>query len=219
MSSHVRVLAFDTSADLCAVALWQDGRITHSRCIPTQRDQAKILAPLTEDILREAGLEAKDIDRFAVGTGPGSFTGLRVGLAFARGLGLATGKPVYGIDHFILTQAAAKRREYLLIIRESRRAELFFAASDAAGNLSSYGLADAASLAEKLRANINLLAVGTGTVTLLAHDSALAGQIHRMEDAAPCMHLAALAATEMNTPQTPPQPLYLREADVTFPSA
>lgn len=80
--------------------------------------------PLVLATLADAGLEFIALDRIAATTGPGSFTGIRIGLAAARGMGLAAAKPVIGIDRFSIYQTVAAAQP-LLIVLESRRAELF----------------------------------------------------------------------------------------------
>lgn len=91
----MKILAIDTGGDSCAVSLHIDGQLAAEKIVETGRDQAKILAPLTADVLNEHKLKVSDIDRFGIATGPGSFTGLRVGLAFVRGLALgAVSRPM-----------------------------------------------------------------------------------------------------------------------------
>lgn len=214
------VLAFDTSADIAAIVLHENAVRIDERIVATQRDQAKILAPLTQELLQVHNLTAKDIDRFAVGTGPGSFTGLRIGLAFVRGLALATGKPAYGVDHFILTQkAAGPQPGPLLIVRESKRAELFYCEADKNTQLGPYRLKRAEELAAYAQKNPQMKIAGNGAATLLAPAPRLSTQIIALEPGAPCRSLAILVAEDKNPPVAKPQPLYLREADVTFPHA
>lgn len=90
------VLAIDTALEDCSVAIaaGSDIRIAERT---VGRGHAEILMPAIAAILAEAGVAVRDIDRIAVSTGPGSFTGLRVGIAAARGLGLAAAIPVIGI--------------------------------------------------------------------------------------------------------------------------
>lgn len=91
------ILAFDTTVAACSVALWRDGAtLAHARSVMDQ-GQAEALMPMIEDVMRQSGLGYDALDRIAVTVGPGSFTGVRVGLAAARGLGLAAGKPVIGV--------------------------------------------------------------------------------------------------------------------------
>jgi tRNA threonylcarbamoyladenosine biosynthesis protein TsaB len=96
----MRVLAIDTALEACSAAVLeteQDAIVAHESIIMS-RGHAEALIPLLARVLDRAELDFAAIDRVAVTTGPGSFTGLRVGIAAARGLGLAGGKPVVGIS-------------------------------------------------------------------------------------------------------------------------
>lgn len=92
------VLALDTSLDACAVAIVRGGETIAAASEAMQRGQAERLAPMAREVMRSASLAFADIDRIAVTTGPGSFTGVRVGLSFARALALALGKPCVGVS-------------------------------------------------------------------------------------------------------------------------
>lgn len=96
----MRVLAIDTALAACSVAVLDTG---HGRIVAREsqrmaRGHAEALMPLVARALDRAGCEAAAIDRFAVTVGPGSFTGLRVGIAAARGLALAAGRPAVGLS-------------------------------------------------------------------------------------------------------------------------
>jgi len=93
----VRVLALDTCLAACSVAVLDGDRIAAAACEVMERGHQERLAPLVRDTMAHAALAFSDLDRIAVTLGPGSFTGLRVGLAFAKGLGLALGRPVIGL--------------------------------------------------------------------------------------------------------------------------
>lgn len=93
----MRVLALDTCLSACSVAVLDGDRVAASACEPMERGHQERLAPLAREVMAQAGLAFTDLDRIAVTLGPGSFTGLRVGLAFAKGLGLALGRPVIGL--------------------------------------------------------------------------------------------------------------------------
>lgn len=209
----MHVLSFDTAADFCCVVLMVNGQVADQRLVMTQRDQAKILAPLTLGLLNAHNLTAQQIDRFAIATGPGSFTGLRVGLAFARGLGLATDKPVLGFDHFVCMSRAINKENPVLLVRDSKRADLFAC----------------------------WLEDGKLDVPFLATPEQLAGKIITKKDALFCkdellnfsspadsfslpfetcaVNAAHFASKTADNEAHPPQPLYLREADVTKPRA
>lgn len=95
----MRVLAIDTALEACSVAVLDTERADTGAqdSLPMQRGHAEALMPLVARILDRARLDVADIDRIAVTTGPGSFTGLRVGIAAARGIALAAGKPAIGL--------------------------------------------------------------------------------------------------------------------------
>ncbi len=92
------VLGIDTSLDACSVAVVRDGETLADLREQMARGQAERLAPMVRDATRAAGIGAPDIDRVAVTTGPGSFTGVRVGLSFARALALSISKPCVGVS-------------------------------------------------------------------------------------------------------------------------
>ncbi|MBI4275667.1 MAG: tRNA (adenosine(37)-N6)-threonylcarbamoyltransferase complex dimerization subunit type 1 TsaB, partial [Rhizobiales bacterium] len=95
----MRLLAIDTALEACSVAVFDTahGDIAVSESQPMVRGHAEALMPLIAGVMDTTGLSFANIDRVAVTIGPGSFTGLRVGLAAARGIGLAAGKPVVGL--------------------------------------------------------------------------------------------------------------------------
>src|SRR5512137_2110353 len=96
----MRVLAIDTAFEACSVAILDTDRpdVRVHESVPMQRGHAEALMPLIARVLDRAQLDFVVLDRIAVTTGPGSFTGLRVGIAAARGIALATGKPAVGLS-------------------------------------------------------------------------------------------------------------------------
>jgi tRNA threonylcarbamoyladenosine biosynthesis protein TsaB len=96
----MRVLAIDTALAACSAAVLDTayGDIAASESLPMVRGHAEALMPLIARVMEKSGLAIRDLDRIAVTTGPGSFTGLRVGIAAARGLGVATDLPVIGVS-------------------------------------------------------------------------------------------------------------------------
>src|SRR6186713_2614867 len=95
----MRVLAIDTALEACSVAVLDTDRpdLRAHESLPMQRGHAEALMPLVARVLDRVQFDFSAIDRVAVTTGPGSFTGLRVGIAAARGIALASGKPAIGL--------------------------------------------------------------------------------------------------------------------------
>jgi tRNA threonylcarbamoyladenosine biosynthesis protein TsaB len=93
------ILAIDTALDACAAAVLNtdDNRLLADETLPMQRGHAEALMPLLARVVETSGIGFTDLDRIVVTTGPGSFTGLRVGLSAARGIGLAANRPVVGV--------------------------------------------------------------------------------------------------------------------------
>lgn len=93
------ILAIDTALDACAAGVLdtRSSRLIAHESLLMKRGHAEALMPLIARVMAGSGVSFADLDRVAVTTGPGSFTGLRVGLAAARGIGLAAGKPVVGV--------------------------------------------------------------------------------------------------------------------------
>jgi len=93
-----RILMIETSTDCCSVALAEGNRILAERICEESRQHAAILAPYISEVLQETGLKAGDLNAIAVSKGPGSYTGLRVGVSTAKGLCFGSGKPLIGVD-------------------------------------------------------------------------------------------------------------------------
>jgi tRNA threonylcarbamoyladenosine biosynthesis protein TsaB len=95
----MRVLAIDTALAACAAAVLDTSHgIVASETLPMVRGHAEALMPLLARVMKQSGVAFRDLDRIAVTIGPGSFTGVRVGLAAARGFGVATNVPVVGVS-------------------------------------------------------------------------------------------------------------------------
>lgn len=99
------VLGFDTSMARCSAAVWRDGRVLAEREAEIARGHAEALMPMVSAVMDEAGVAFSGLTRIGVTVGPGSFTGLRIGLAAARGLALGSGVPAFGVSTL---QAIAK---------------------------------------------------------------------------------------------------------------
>ena len=108
-----KILMIETSTECCSVALADGAQILASRINGTPRQHAAMLAPYVQEVLAECGLAASGLDAVAVSEGPGSYTGLRVGVSTAKGLCFGAGKPLLGIDtlQILAMQALAEGRK------------------------------------------------------------------------------------------------------------
>ncbi|WPZ35587.1 tRNA (adenosine(37)-N6)-threonylcarbamoyltransferase complex dimerization subunit type 1 TsaB [Thalassobaculum sp. OXR-137] len=129
-----RLLAIDCSAGACSVALAEEGEIRAAARLRLTRGHSEVILPMVERVLAEAGCTADSLDAVAATVGPGSFTGLRIGLAAARGLALAVGArtvPVTSLE--ALAHAAGPADTPLLAALDSKRGDLFCQWFDGAG--------------------------------------------------------------------------------------
>lgn len=216
------LLAIESSGPGCSAALWRDGHVIASRRRALVRGHAAALPPLIEETARAAGLDWADLSAVAVTVGPGSFTGIRVGLAAARGFGLALGVPVHGVSSFeaIAWSLPARTRGggTLAVLIDSGRASRFVQAFDAA--LRPLGAPVAIELdllAEALPPPPCVLAIGGGG----ALPAAIAGErpiVAAAPDAVPLAELAG-ARRAAGGAFLAPTALYLRPPDATVPRA
>ncbi len=223
-ANGVIILAIDTAGAACSVALWRDGAILAQQTEPMTRGQAELLMPMVCSLTDGAGVPLTDIDLFAVTTGPGAFTGLRIGLAACAGMALAAGRPIVGIDNFeTAAHAVPKDRiagRTLLVALDSRRVEIFAQPFDASGA----PLAEPCCVAP---ADLPVL-LPEGPVLVTGDAAGLAAEaigqtngadlVEVFESAGPAEPaiLAALAADRADQAgRDAPAPLYLRPPDAT----
>lgn len=132
------VLAIDTSGSGCFAAVYDGGAGELLACAGADigRGHAERLMEFVDEALSASGRELGEIDRIAVTIGPGSFTGIRVGVAAARGLALALGKPAVGITtlHVVAESARLKQAgQPVLVVLDAKRDEVYLQAFDASG--------------------------------------------------------------------------------------
>lgn len=217
-----RILAIDTSGMACSVALWHRGGVAACRRRAMARGHSEALMPMIVDMLGEAGLSLCAIDALAVTVGPGAFTGIRIGLAAARGIGLAAGIPVCGVTTFSAVAEAVpevvRRGRPLFALLDSKRGDLFvqeFASGSVPVQPPAVLTTDSA---VSLLPPVPAIIVGDG-VSLLKPlvcgriaDGSL--QIHS-EGPADARDVACVAARSFASGKNrPPVPLYLRAPDV-----
>lgn len=120
------VLALDTTGPDCSVCLRRDAEILAYASDRIGRGHAERLAPMVADAFAAASLSPERIDRVAVCTGPGSFTGLRVALSLAKGFALPRQLPVLGLDA-LAVEAARLAQDKVTLFRDVKRGQVFAA--------------------------------------------------------------------------------------------
>ena len=129
-----RILLIETSTAVLSVALSENGTVVASRECHEPRLQASLTAPLVKEVLDSKGLAVRDCDAICVGKGPGSYTGLRVGVSTAKGLAFGAGLPLIAIGSLdILVQAAIDGNHTVIPMIDARRMEVYTAVFSPAG--------------------------------------------------------------------------------------
>ncbi len=120
------LLAVECATNACSAALWLDGGPGPRRYRPMRRGHAEALIPMAQAVMEAAGLAYTDLDAVAVTTGPGAFTGIRIGLAAARGIALAAGLPLIGVTTLEAIAAAQQAGDaHLLVALDSKRDDIY----------------------------------------------------------------------------------------------
>ncbi len=219
----MKLLAVDTALGACSVAVLEDAAVLAHRFEIMERGHAEALAPMVEAAMAEAGLAFSALDRLAVTTGPGTFTGQRVGLAFMRGLRVALKRPLVGITTLHAMAAAALAETgagAAAAIHDARRGEVYLEAITADGPLLGVQI-------QPFNEAISLLkqALPLGTRLALAGTAApaaavaLAGMdVVETAIAQPDALWVARLAAPLPAPEGPPRPLYLRAPDAKLPA-
>lgn len=219
------LLAIDSACAACSVALLREGDIIAHQFEEMNRGQAARLVPMVEEVLASGGIKIADLQAIAVTIGPGAFTGIRIGLATARGLGLASDLPVIGITT-TETVAAAHRGDGkpLLVALETKRDDIYL---DVIG---SDGRSDQGPVAVPLEdladhlPNGPFILCGDGAARLREPLTQMGADFEYREDAGQpqAVWLAKLAAEKLaamgaESFQQRPAPLYIRPPDVALP--
>ena len=122
----MRILAFESSAKAASVALLEDGVLAAERFVNNGKTHSATLMPMAEGLLRDCGTDPAELDYIAVAKGPGSFTGVRIGVSAAKGLGWAAEKPLLGVS--TLEAMAFQMRHLSGVIcpvMDARRAQVY----------------------------------------------------------------------------------------------
>jgi tRNA threonylcarbamoyl adenosine modification protein YeaZ/ribosomal-protein-alanine acetyltransferase len=169
---------------------------------------------MVQETLKAAGVGFADLNRIAVTTGPGTFTGVRIGLAMARGLGLSLSIPIVGINSLAAIAANENSKDKPIVVAvDARQDEIYFAAFDHSGHELAAPVVVPLDEAHHLMPAHSTHVLGTGADAVLKklgehqHKRSDAGDL---PNAANFVHLVA----KLPAPEFPPEPLYLRAPDV-----
>lgn len=229
MLPDMKILAFDCAGNSCSAAVLDGEHVAARRFSAMARGQAEALMPMIEAVLAEARIDLAAIDLIGVTTGPGGFTGLRIALAAAHGLALASGIPAVGVTCFAAVAAglpaepdSEKAGPSLVVALESKRKELFL--QSFAPTAGAPALVAPDRWASWVPAGPLLLA-GDGAPRLAQALSQAPGDRPMtlapgpgLPDAVDVARVAARSWRPGERPP-PPQPLYLRAPDTTSPAA
>jgi tRNA threonylcarbamoyladenosine biosynthesis protein TsaB len=221
-----RILAIDTSGAACSAALWRRGGIAARRYQAMMHGHAEALVPMIVEMLDEAAESFRAIDAVAVTVGPGAFTGIRIGLATARGIGLAAGIPVVGITTFAAVAQSISKPEIngrgALVLLDSRRndvfAQLFSPQLAELGNAMILKPGDVSHVITASR----LVVAGDGIALVRPFFEASGTEVIFSAANGPvdavCVAMRAAVALAQGG-GLPPRPIYLRAPEARLPSA
>jgi tRNA threonylcarbamoyladenosine biosynthesis protein TsaB len=215
----VRCLGIETSSRRGSVALVQvepqGVQVVGVRFHQEANRHGERILPLVDELLREAGWSLTSIDRVGVGVGPGSFTGLRIGVALSQGIGLGLGCPVVGVSSLrAMARAAPPHAGPTAALLDARRGEYFLAVYDTAGME-----LHAPHVIPQLGAEQAIVALGGDTVRIVGEPAAEWG--HGFSSDASMLPTATATATlaaELDPADAPALPVYVRAADAVKPS-
>ena len=222
----MRVLIVDTALGACSAGVVEDGRALGVRSELMTKGHQERLAGMVRDAVADAAKEAgggfEAIDRIGVTVGPGSFTGLRVGMAFAQGLGAALGRPVIGLSSLDGLAASTATEGVVMAVIDARRGQVYARLFEEGSPLGpdealtlDVAAARIAALPKATAQPVRLVG-GGASVLCEAFPDLAAGAVDPR--AAPSPEALARLTLAADPAACPPRPLYLRAPDATPPS-
>ncbi len=209
------VLVIDTALGACTAAVFDGPRPLGVRSELMSKGHSERLGGFVRDAMAEAGIGFHAVERIGVTVGPGSFTGLRVGLAFALGLGEALDRPVVGVSALDALAASVTQDGPVAALIDARRDQVYarlFRDGAAEGEAEALSLTEAA---ERL-ADGEWRLVGSGGPVLAAAFPQMQGAVEPLP--APSPEALARLTLALDPETHPPRPLYLRAPDATAPT-
>ncbi len=138
------ILCIDTATSVCSVSLCHGGKIISTRESDQERSHASMLTVFISELLEEKGINAADLEAVAVSKGPGSYTGLRIGVSVAKGISYGTSVPLVGINtlesmYYGITEKVKVNKKNRPVLYcpmiDARRMEVYFSLFDSEGNV------------------------------------------------------------------------------------
>jgi tRNA threonylcarbamoyladenosine biosynthesis protein TsaB len=228
---RARLAAVETSTALGSVALFEDGRLVAEDSRRVSNAHGESLLPMVSALFDSAGWSASDVDRWAVGLGPGSFTGCRIGLATVKGIALATGASIVGVtsldalafglegDGLVVSVVAGGKGE--LYLQATRGGRVVLAPShlrigEVAARVAALDAAGRVVVAGEAAVEVDWSSLGARVALSVAspHDvprAALVGRIALERDGSPGL------ATDTPEHADALEPVYVRPPDITMP--
>jgi tRNA threonylcarbamoyladenosine biosynthesis protein TsaB len=221
----MRLAAIDTSTALGSVALFENGELLAEDSKRVSNAHGESLLPMIDALFTRAGWKPRDVGRWAVGVGPGSFTGVRIGVATAKGIAIATGAELVGVTSLdaVAYGATVDEDDAVVSVLDAMKGEVYLQArwrgslviaptnvpvADAASRLAGLGCARMILVGESGAAlDVSSLPFPTTRLALVPHDVPHAASIGRLGRG--------------RAPDDPDavEPLYVRAPDITKPRA
>lgn len=242
MTARGRLVAIDTSTPLGSVALFEDGRLVAEDAKRISNAHGESLLPMLDGLFARAGWRAADVQRWGVGVGPGSFTGVRIGVATAKGIAMATGAELVGVTSLDALAYGLPERELVVSVVAAGKGELFVQGRRGGAVVAEprhLRVADVGAFVESLAREMELPAANVareappsvivaGEAALEVDWSPLGGRaVLRTEapyDLPRAIHVAEIAALrprvrEREADADALEPVYVRPPEITMPKA
>lgn len=223
----MNILALDTTTLLGSVAVVSDGVVLAESSTRVRATHSEEILPVIHDVLTRAKTALSKLDAIAVGIGPGSFTGVRIGLATARGLQIATGIQLFGVSSLdALAASAWSAPGCVVCVLDARRGEVFASLYDVKGGDRERLIGPLAGTPESVAARVNDVLGGRNAVVVGDLDAALRARFGAALRYAPSVAgtpQARFLAHEVEAGRAlkddgAMEPLYLRDIDAKLPA-
>ena len=215
------LLGMDTSAVAASAALWEDGRIIGESFVNVKLTHSQTILPMTQNLLNSCGKDLSQVDEFAVSTGPGSFTGLRIGISAVKGMAFGTNKRCIPVSTLEALAYLLIGQECIAVAAMDARCQQVYAASFLVGRESVQRLSEDAALSigqlweqiNSISSDLPLILVGDGAQLCYnswESDRILLAPEHLRFQRASAVCMAALPHRGMSVEPAQLVPQYLR---------